>query len=149
MSKIGPLIFVLIMCFNCQSEQEIIPKEANLFCNDYLIKGQFKNDSYIFCGITQNEIQYSYNYGNWKFWDLKGKLVAEGNYTLKKRVVGSEGGCSFEIIEGKIIREDWQFWDNQGNRIPGNNKIIEQLESCTKNLNHNSPPLRKSKLFNS
>lgn len=112
-------------------EKEIKPKEANMTCNGFFVKGEFKNGNYTFCGIVPVETQYIYKNGNWKFWNLKGQLIAEGFYKLQKIKVEGQGGCPYEITEGIIDKERWNFWDDKGQEIKPKEDLITKLEACT------------------
>lgn len=103
-------------------------------CKEFFIQGQFKNDTYTFCGIVPIENSYKYKNGKWKFWNLNGQLVAEGRYKLKKIKVEGNGGCSYEITRGLIVQDEWNFWDEWGNKISPNKEFISRIENCTNEL---------------
>lgn len=100
-------------------------------CKDFFIQGQFKNGTYTFCGIVPVENSYNYKNGKWKFWNLNGQLIAEGIYKSNKIKIEDQGGCPYEIIKGIIEKENWNFWDESGNKIPPNEELISRIENCT------------------
>ena len=49
---------------------------------------------------------------------------------MEKRIIDGEGGCPYEIIEGKIDKEKWKFWNKKGTPMKANDELIEEFESC-------------------
>lgn len=123
-------LFIVFFLFSC-NQKEKRPIEANMVCHDLFVQGQFKNATYSFCGITPIEIGYTYKDGNWKFWNLKGQLIAEGFYKLQKNKIENHGGCPYEIIDGIIDKEEWFFWNEEGEKVKSDKELIKKIESCT------------------
>lgn len=122
------------MILSCSQKKDLRPSEANMICNDFYIQGQFKNATYSFCGIVPTEVQYIHKDGKWKYWNIRGQLVAEGIYKLKKIKVEDHGGCSYEIIQGELDKKEWIFWNEKGNKIEPNEKLINKIELCASQL---------------
>ena len=104
------LALIVIMLSSChQSVKDKRPDGSNLVCNEFYIKGQYKNAKYTFCGSIPIEESYSYKSGEWKFWNLNGQLIAEWRFHPQKIKVEDHGGCPYEIMKGIILEENWNF----------------------------------------
>ena len=126
------IIFFLILSFfwACKAK-DIKPKEANMICYEFFVSGQFKHETYSLCSTVPVEIGYHYETGNWKFWNLKGQLIAEGPYTSQKIEIQGQGGCPYELIRGVMDKDKWNFWDDKGKPIKATEDLINKLEACT------------------
>jgi len=125
------ILSIGLLLFSCSHKSENIrPKEANIACQEFFVKGQFKEGVYTFCGIVPVETRYIYKNGSWKFWNIKGQLIAEGIYKSISTKIEGEGGCSYEVIEGVADKEKWNFWDENGKEIKPNEGLIKRLEIC-------------------
>ena len=88
------LVFILVIA-GTACNQEVgrqMPKEANLICGDFYAAGQFEQGSYTFCSTTPSEVQYFYKKGAWKYWNLKGELIASGTFNPEKQKIEDQGG---------------------------------------------------------
>lgn len=131
------LLIASITIFACNKiDKEKRPKEANIKCSHFYAQGEYKTDTYTFCGSTPIEISYYYKVGKWKYWNFNGQLIAKGSYKPIKIKITDKGGCPYEIIESKINEGNWNFWDEKGNKIKPNNNLIAKLEYCPENVNH-------------
>lgn len=128
------LIFCLTILSCGQKQTNNRPKEANMYCSNFFIKGQFKNATHSFCGIIPEEIQYLHKDGKWKYWNIEGLLVAEGIFKLKKINVTGHGGCPYDKIEGVLGKKEWTFWDENGNKIKPQMEFLNKIKSCTLEL---------------
>ncbi|MDF1698759.1 MAG: hypothetical protein P1U56_23095 [Saprospiraceae bacterium] len=124
------LLLIGILLFSCNSKKDLRPKDANLKCNDFYVQGEFKQGVHTFCGIIPIEIEYSYKVGYWKYWSLNGTLVAQGKYKLEKSIIDDRGGCSYEVMVGTIVKDQWLFRDEKGHQFVPNDGFVEELESC-------------------
>lgn len=103
-------------------------------CSQFLVKGQFKNSKYTFCSIVPVENDYTYKSGEWKFWNLEGQLIAKGVYEPKTITIDGEGGCPYEMIEGLMNKENWNFWDENGKTIIPDKELLSGIENCADSL---------------
>ena len=115
-------------------EKIIKPIEANITCTEFFVKGQYEYGKYTFCGIVPIETKYTYKIGNWKFWNLKGQLIAEGPYDPQKMKIEQEGGCSYELTKGILNETEWKFWDDFGKQIELKQELITKIETCTSEI---------------
>lgn len=80
-------------------------------------KGKLKESSYTFCGLSPVYKEYEYKVGEWKFWNLKRKLIAEGSFRTENSLVDNNGGCEYNVITSKID-DDWSFYiDNNVDQV--------------------------------
>lgn len=119
MNRITILISLVFIFYSC-TPKEVRPPEANMHCKNFYVKGNFKNDTHYFCGITPEQHPYLYKYGEWKFWDLEGHLIAEGIYSTKIDTIADHGGCNYFKKRGIIDLDNWKFWDKNGKSIQSN-----------------------------
>lgn len=129
MNRITTLISLVFLFYSC-TPKEVRPPEANMYCKDFFVKGTFKNDTYYFCSIVPLDHPYLYKDGKWKYWNLAGNLVAEGIYSTKIDTITDHGGCSYYKKKGIIDINNWEFWDEHGQQIQPDDKLIHHLESC-------------------
>ena len=123
------LLLIGLMVVSCTpAGREVQNKEAKMICDDIYAKGQFKYGHYVFCALVPVDQEYSYKSGFWEYWNFQRRLVAAGTYKLEKVLIEGEGECSYEIIESKIQKEKWKFWDEKGNQIQGTEKLIKKFE---------------------
>ena len=117
--KILMLLFltVLLQCASDSTSNSFYAAEINMRCDEYYAIGQIEYDHYSFCSTVPVDIEYSYKKGNWKYWNKSGKLIAVGKFRLEKQIIEDQGGCSYEMISGKIDQSNWKFWDSDDNEI--------------------------------
>jgi len=130
------ILFLLIslMILSCGQKKDIRPFGSNMICNDFYVQGQFKNAIHSFCGIVPEEVHYLHKDGKWKYWNLKGQLIAQGIYKLQKVNIEGYGGCTYELIEGVLDKKEWSFWNEKGDRIEPNEGLVNKIKSCTSQL---------------
>ena len=122
---------VIFSLSSCNNKDNLTPKDANYRCNKYFAQGTIKHDTYVFCGITSTENQYSYKSGNWKFWNIDGKFLAEGEFKTTKLKISDQGGCPYEIKESKINAKKWKFGNSNKLDLFDIERIAIELENCS------------------
>jgi len=108
---------------------EISP-EIEFRCAEYYAAGKFQYSYYSFCSIAPKTINYDYKTGLWKFWNLSGQLIAEGEFDNPEIEINDHGGCAYNVIQNKIIKNNWKFWDKNGLQIAASEQLIKDLEKC-------------------
>ncbi len=129
-SKKNIWIFVLLITACSIKEQPQLSNEIKCRCAEYYATGEFGYGYYSFCSTVPVPVNYSYKSGPWKFWNLSGQLIAAGEFDNPEFEVDDHGGCSYKVIQNKIISTQWKFWDKNGNPINPNKNLIKTLESC-------------------
>ena len=125
------LLFVMLLVSCSPSNQPQLSKEIEFRCAQYYTTGDFGYSDYYFCGIVPVIQSYSYKTGIWKFWNLSGQLIAKGEFDNPEIEINDHGGCSYKVIQNKIIPTQWKFWDDNGAQISAGEKLIKTLEECS------------------
>lgn len=108
------------MFSNCKNESI----EYESFTSD----GETINSSYAFCSYTLMEIEYTYRTGKWTFNSSHGYKIAEGEYENPRQTIDTLGGCPFSYIDTVINLEKWMFWNEKGDLIEPNQKMINLIQ---------------------
>ena len=117
------LVFTIFFFFSCTHEKEEI-YDYQYRCGDFYAEGEFGFHTYDFCSIVLEKISYSYKKGNWKFYDLKGKIVASIYFTPIE-VVGYGGGCPpYKLIETSVTNLKVH------SKIYSDSIISSKIENC-------------------
>uniref|UniRef100_UPI0035C839A3 hypothetical protein n=1 Tax=Aurantibacter sp. TaxID=2807103 RepID=UPI0035C839A3 len=93
--------------------------------------GNFESNKYLHCGIDNQEIEYNYKIGYWKFWDLKRNFIAEGEFKIDSMFING-GGCNYIIKTSKVIKDKWKFYDKNSKTIKGDIEQIFKIENAYK-----------------
>jgi len=126
---LGILLFCLFLFVKVQNQEKILPEYANWKCEKYFVHGQYVDTTYMICSFIPQKHNYQYRSGRWKYWNYSGQLIAEG--VLKRKVHTDRiSGCSFDILEGIIDENTWEFWNDEGKRIAPSETLIKELEAC-------------------
>ncbi len=95
---------------------------------DFYGIGQFKKDTYLFCGLEADSVKYWYKKGNWKFLNKEKQLLAEGIFDVFSDTIKSYGGCSFPYKYSKIDTKKWKFYNSEQELTTPSLSLIYQLE---------------------
>ena len=124
------LIIVFVFISFVISQKKLRPKEATVICDNYFATGKIVYDKYSFCSIIPVDVEYPIKKGVWKFWNLSGTLIAEGEFNIIRDTIKDRGGCEYEIKKGVIELSKWEFWEENGNRIIPGEAAIKNMELC-------------------
>ena len=123
-------IFVLLITACSISSQPQLSNEIEYRCAEYYAAGEFGYGYYSFCSTVPVPVNYDYKSGLWKFWNLSGQLIAEGEFDNPEFEVNDHGGCPYKVIQNNIIVDQWKFWDKNGKLTNPTEQLIKTLESC-------------------
>ena len=93
--------------------------------------GNYKLDNYKICSIAGlADMQYSYKIGEWCYFYSNGNLKAKGIYKIGKKNIENSCEGGYDINFGSVT-DDWEFFDNKGNKIPSTKEIINEIEKSS------------------
>jgi len=123
-------LFIILISGCSLNNGPQLSNEIEFRCAEYYAVGEYQYSHYYFCSFVPQTINYDYKAGLWKFWNLSGQLIAEGEFDNSEIEINDRGGCPYTIIQHKIISTDWKFWDQNGLPIEASEQLINDLESC-------------------
>lgn len=105
-------------------------------CESFIMEGETKSESYIFCSFVPEEVKYSYRVGKWTFSSSYGYKIGEGEYDTLVKIREGHGGCPYSFVENSIDLSKWKFWNQDGEVIKPTQKMINLIQSNQVNSNN-------------
>lgn len=118
------LVFTVIFLPSCNKEQKIALNPQWDYKN-VKATGKIKSDSYTFCSIIPELIEYEYKVGKWTFYSPEKIKIAEGIYDVYLETIDDHGGCPYSFYDNTVEASKWTFWDSNGKQIPVNKRDLD------------------------
>ena len=121
--------FLFVCVVSCHNENKLLKDSQVRKRGEFYVRGEMKYNQYTFCAITPQVVEYHYKSGEWKYWNDKKELIAEGAYKIIEEHIETncEGGTN--IKRGEMEIDKWNFYNAKGNKIKPSKEFLKKLKT--------------------